>query len=65
MSLLLNDADDNDDNDDDDDGDDEDNGNGDDDDVGANLYNKTPLPRPSISKMSDYRGVTKSCTYIY
>ena len=48
-----------------DDNDEDDDGNGDDDDVGANLYNKTLLPRPSISKMSDYRGVTKSCTYIY
>ena len=25
-------------------------------DVGANLYNKTLLPHPSISKMSDCRG---------
>ena len=65
-SLLLNDDDGNDvdDNDDDDDND-EDHDDNDDGDVGANLYNKTLLPRPSISKMSDYRGVTKSCTYIY
>ena len=71
--LPYNDDDNNDD--DDDDEDDDDDGNADDDeddddydddddDVGANLYNKTPLPHPSISKMSDCRGVTKSCTYI-
>ena len=65
-SLLLNNDDGNDvdDNDDDDDND-EDHDDNDDGDVGANLYNKTLIPRPSISKMSDYRGVTKSCTNIY
>ena len=36
-------------------------------DVGANLYNKTLLPHPSISKMSDCRGwpKTESWKYIY
>ena len=36
-------------------------------DVGANLYNKTLLPHPSISKMSECRGwpKTESWKYIY